>query len=227
MSANKGFDETLTVPQNHKDATAGGSKSFDSHFRTLNIGMINTAKNVATMQIAVAELAVSTKNMSDTCNRIDSIEKTLIGYGKILADIVDSLHKLGSVTAVREDVKGDDVVTEEVEVTEVTPVITDTVSEVKVTPVVTEPSSDAASLRRTQSLTKKPTRIVLSAPIVTKMASVKTDSPASSGDDAAADNDDIEITDSDEDGAKPVAKAKLAPVVTKKKPVVKRGTFKK
>ena len=93
MAANQGFNETLTVPQNHKDSTASSVKSLDTHFRTINTGIISVAKNLGIMHNNISELDKSTKGLLTIRDRIDLLEKTLITHSKMLSDIVESVHR--------------------------------------------------------------------------------------------------------------------------------------
>lgn len=85
--SSRGYNETLTTPNNHKDSSGMSLKAFDTHFKTLNNGLLSVAKNLGGMHTKVGELEVATKSANDLKHRVDTMEKTLTAHGKVLADI--------------------------------------------------------------------------------------------------------------------------------------------
>ncbi len=85
--SSRGYNETLTVPSNHKDSSGSSLKAFDGHFRTLNNGLLSVARNLSGMNVKVGELETATKSANDLKHRVDTMEKTLASHGKVLADI--------------------------------------------------------------------------------------------------------------------------------------------
>lgn len=219
MSANKGFDETLTVPQNHKDSGSANSKSMDTHFRTLNTGIISVAKNLGTMHNNVAELTASMKTMLVLRDRIDSMEKTLINHSRMLSDLVESAHRQESLIAKLAEQTSK----------QMQPVPCSVLTDVPVEVV--------AEIDNTKDTTVESV-VMLSAPVVKELATVKVASVPSSVVNIASiantdedepandnDNDEVQISESDEEVEE--VKPKPKPVPAKKKPVVKRAVSKR
>lgn len=85
--SSRGYNETLMTPSNHKDSSGMSLKAFDTHFKTLNNGLLSVARNLSGMHTKVGELEVATKSANDLRHRVDTMEKTLAAHGKVLADI--------------------------------------------------------------------------------------------------------------------------------------------
>ncbi len=85
--SSRGYNETLTVPSNHKDSSGSSLKAFDAHFKTLNNGLLSVARNLSGMHTKVSDLEQATKSANDLKQRVDTMEKVLTSHGKVLADI--------------------------------------------------------------------------------------------------------------------------------------------
>lgn len=92
--SSRGYNETLTTPSNHKDSSGMSLKAFDTHFKTLNNGLLSVARNLSGMHTKVGELEVATKSANDLKHRVDTMEKTLTAHGKVLADIRGMLSEM-------------------------------------------------------------------------------------------------------------------------------------
>lgn len=92
--SSRGYNETLTTPSNHKDSSGMSLKAFDTHFKTLNNGLLSVAKNLSGMHTKVGELEVATKSTINLKHRVDTIEKTLAAHGKVLVDIRSMLGEM-------------------------------------------------------------------------------------------------------------------------------------
>lgn len=92
--SSRGYNETLTTPSNHKDSSGMSLKAFDTHFKTLNNGLLSVARNLSGMHTKVGELEVATKSTINLKHRVDTIEKTLAAHGKVLVDIRSMLGEM-------------------------------------------------------------------------------------------------------------------------------------
>jgi hypothetical protein len=91
--SNKGFNETLTVPINHKDSSAVSLRSFDAQFKTLNTGILSVAKNIGAMHGSLNEFNLATKSYQDLRVRVDSMEKHVASNTKAINDLAETMKR--------------------------------------------------------------------------------------------------------------------------------------
>ena len=76
--SNRGYNETLMVPSNYKDGNSVSLKAFDSHFRTLNNGLLSVAQNLSGMHTKVTNLeSVNKAEHEVLLHRVEQLESRL------------------------------------------------------------------------------------------------------------------------------------------------------
>jgi len=88
-----GLEETLTIPQQHKDSASITMRVFDANFRTINGGLMSVAKNVGAMQGKLKKVEDTDKNVCDLQCRIQQLEKTATVHTTLLTDIFELLKR--------------------------------------------------------------------------------------------------------------------------------------
>lgn len=96
--SNRGYNETPSVPSNHKDSAIGSYKAFDSHFKTLNNGLVSVAKNLAALHSKVvtleSDLQTSRKSNTDLDSRVANLEQTVESQSKMIAELRQMLSQM-------------------------------------------------------------------------------------------------------------------------------------
>lgn len=89
----RGFDETLTVPQQYKDNANVAMNRMNMNFRTINGGLISVARNVGKMYQKINCLENTDTNVDDIKCRISQLEKTANQHTQLLNDIFSLLKQ--------------------------------------------------------------------------------------------------------------------------------------
>lgn len=89
----RGFDETLTVPQQYKDNANVAMNRMNMNFRTINGGLISVARNVGKMYQKINCLENTDTNVDDIKCRIRQLENTANQHTQLLNDIFSLLKQ--------------------------------------------------------------------------------------------------------------------------------------
>jgi hypothetical protein len=93
----KGFEETLTVPVNHKDSSSNTLRTFDTSFKTLNGGLMSLGKNIGLLHAKVQSVENTSKEFFEIRNKMDNLEKTQTVHTSLLTEIYELLKQATTV----------------------------------------------------------------------------------------------------------------------------------
>ena len=105
--SNRGYNETLMVPSNHKDNNGLSLQAFDNHFRALNNGLLSVAQNLSGMHAKVTKLESKTITEHNALNqRVEQLETALADLSKKFNDVLENkaAAKLADLPAVKKAV---------------------------------------------------------------------------------------------------------------------------
>ena len=118
VTSRLGYDETLSIPQNHMEiGLSSANKAHDTNLKTINLHLINFAKNIGMIQnkLQMADISSQnyysktveshTKNHSELKERIANIEETLSNHGKMMSEILHILEEIKQSASVKDNLE--------------------------------------------------------------------------------------------------------------------------
>ena len=106
--SNRGYNETPMVPSNYKDVNSVSLKAFDSHFKTLNNGLLSVARNLSGMHAKLTDVEnTNAAEHATLMSRVETLEKTIeilcgrVGYlnANVNTNVISDAQQLDNNTS--------------------------------------------------------------------------------------------------------------------------------
>ena len=96
----RGLNETLSVPQQHRDSNPIAVRAFDHNFRIINGGLVSMARSLNALQKRMDKPRTSTSgDMSLVVEKVIILEKKQNAHNNALKEKIETLKKSHDVQA--------------------------------------------------------------------------------------------------------------------------------